>query len=62
MTSALFLGLLWHQLVFTVHDLGHMGVTGNWTYDRLIAISLADFIGGLSIGWWSQVSAFLIHL
>ncbi|KAL0951280.1 hypothetical protein HGRIS_007991 [Hohenbuehelia grisea] len=52
MTSAVFLGLLWHQLVFTVHDLGHMGVTHDWTTDRLIAISIADFIGGLSIGWW----------
>ncbi|KAI0815056.1 fatty acid desaturase-domain-containing protein [Irpex lacteus] len=51
-TSALFLGLLWHQLVFTAHDLGHLGVTHNWTIDRLIAIFIADFIGGLSIGWW----------
>ncbi|EGN97804.1 hypothetical protein SERLA73DRAFT_55783 [Serpula lacrymans var. lacrymans S7.3] len=51
-TSAVCLGLLWHQLVFTVHDLGHMGVTHNWTVDRLIAIILADFIGGLSVGWW----------
>ncbi|KAG2072578.1 fatty acid/sphingolipid desaturase [Suillus decipiens] len=50
--SAVCLGLLWHQLVFTVHDLGHMGVTHDWTKDRLIAILLADFIGGLSVGWW----------
>jgi delta8-fatty-acid desaturase len=56
MTSALFLGALWHQLVFTVHDLGHMGVTHSWVKDRLIAITLADFIGGLSIGWWANVS------
>ncbi|KAF7966251.1 hypothetical protein HWV62_39421 [Athelia sp. TMB] len=51
-TSAVFLGLFWHQLTFTVHDLGHMGVTHNWTLDRLIAIFLADFLGGLSVGWW----------
>ncbi|KIJ21813.1 hypothetical protein PAXINDRAFT_173862 [Paxillus involutus ATCC 200175] len=51
-TSAVCLGLLWHQLVFTVHDLGHMGVTHDWAVDRLIAIFLADFIGGLSVGWW----------
>ncbi|TFK30329.1 delta 8-sphingoloid desaturase protein [Coprinopsis marcescibilis] len=51
-TSALFLGFLWHQLVFTAHDLGHMGVTHDWALDRLIAIGIADFIGGLSIGWW----------
>ncbi|KAF9237310.1 delta 8-sphingoloid desaturase protein [Melanogaster broomeanus] len=50
--SAIFLGLLWHQIVFTVHDLGHMGVTHNWTIDRLLATFLANFIGGLSIGWW----------
>ncbi|PPQ70486.1 hypothetical protein CVT26_013993 [Gymnopilus dilepis] len=51
-TSAVFLGLFWHQLVFTAHDLGHMGVTHNWTADRIIATIIADFIGGLSIGWW----------
>lgn len=55
--SAVCLGLLWHQLVFTVHDLGHMGVTHDWTKDRLIAILLADFIGGLSVGWWVDVSS-----
>ncbi|TDL28615.1 fatty acid/sphingolipid desaturase [Rickenella mellea] len=51
-TSAVFLGLFWHQLAFTAHDLGHMGVTHNWTYDRLLGIFIADFLGGLSIGWW----------
>lgn len=56
-TSAVFLGLLWHQLVFTAHDLGHMGVTHNWAVDRLISILIADYIGGLSIGWWVQVSS-----
>lgn len=55
--SAVCLGLLWHQLVFTVHDLGHMGVTHDWTKDRIIAIILADFIGGLSVGWWVDVSS-----
>jgi delta8-fatty-acid desaturase len=55
-TSAVFLGALWHQLVFTVHDLGHMGVTHNWTVDRVLAILIADFVGGLSIGWWVDVS------
>ena len=54
-TSAVFLGLLWHQLAFAAHDLGHMGVTHDWTKDRFIAIIIADFIGGLSIGWWVQV-------
>ncbi|KAF8640894.1 hypothetical protein AX17_000542 [Amanita inopinata Kibby_2008] len=54
MTSAVFLGIMWHQLVFSAHDLGHMGVTHNWSLDRLIAILVANFIGGLSIGWWVE--------
>ncbi|KAF5388775.1 hypothetical protein D9757_005611 [Collybiopsis confluens] len=54
LTSAFALGLLWHQLMFFVHDLGHMGVSGNWNLDRLISIFIADFIGGLSVGWWVE--------
>ena len=53
-TSGLFLGCLWHQLVFTVHDAGHMGITHNFTIDTLIGIIIADFIGGLSVGWWKR--------
>ncbi|KAG6912017.1 hypothetical protein DXG01_000265 [Tephrocybe rancida] len=49
-TSSFFLGLTWHQLVFTVHDLGHMGVTHHWAIDRIVSILIADYIGGLSIG------------
>ncbi|TFK77162.1 delta 8-sphingolipid desaturase [Pluteus cervinus] len=52
--SAVLLGLFWHQLAFTAHDLGHMGVTHVWAIDRLLAIFIADFLGGLSIGWWVQ--------
>lgn len=52
LSSAFFMGLVWHQLTFTVHDLGHMGVTHDWSTDRVIAIFLAGFCGGLSIGWW----------
>jgi len=55
-TSALFLGMLWHQLVFTVHDLGHNGVTHIWLVDRLVGICIASLIGGLSLGWWADVS------
>ena len=60
-TSAVFLGMVWHQLVFTVHDLGHMGVTHNWVWDRLMAILIADFVGGLSVGWWVDVSPQIIY-
>ncbi|KIY50521.1 fatty acid/sphingolipid desaturase [Fistulina hepatica ATCC 64428] len=52
LSSAFFLGLFWWQLVFFAHDLGHVGVTHCWEIDRLISILIADFIGGLSIGWW----------
>lgn len=60
--SAFCLGLLWHQLTFFAHDLGHLGVTHDWTMDRLIAIFVADFIGGLSIGWWVDVSIYVYEL
>jgi delta8-fatty-acid desaturase len=52
--SGMFLGCLWHQLVFTVHDAGHMGITHNFQVDTLIGIFIADFIGGLSVGWWKR--------
>lgn len=52
--SGLFLGMLWHQLVFTVHDAGHMGITHKLHTDTLIGIIIADFIGGLSVGWWKR--------
>lgn len=61
-TSAVFLGLFWHQLTFTAHDLGHLGVTHNWLVDRLLGIFIADFLGGLSIGWWVDVSVSLSDL
>ena len=53
-TSGLFLGFFWHQLVFTAHDAGHMGITHNFTLDNLIGIFIADFLGGLSLGWWKR--------
>jgi len=53
-TSGLFLGCLWHQLVFTVHDAGHMGITHNFKIDTIIGIVIADFIGGLSVCWWKH--------
>ena len=52
--SAAFLGMLWHQLVFTVHDAGHMGITHNFHIDSCIGIFIADFLGGLSCCWWKR--------
>ena len=52
--SGLFLGLFWWQLVFTAHDAGHTAITHNYHVDTCIAIAIADFVGGLSIGWWKR--------
>ncbi|KAI9845405.1 MAG: hypothetical protein M1837_004883 [Sclerophora amabilis] len=53
-TSGVFLGVFWHQLVFTAHDAGHMGITHNFQVDTIIGILIADFLGGLSLGWWKR--------
>ncbi|KAJ9213041.1 hypothetical protein DTO166G4_5371 [Paecilomyces variotii] len=53
-TSGFFLGCFWHQLVFTAHDAGHMGITHNFHVDTVIGIVIADFLGGLSLGWWKR--------
>ncbi|KAF2835154.1 fatty acid/sphingolipid desaturase [Patellaria atrata CBS 101060] len=52
--SAVCIGLFWHQISFTVHDAGHMGITHDFTTDTVIGVLLADFMGGLSIGWWKR--------
>jgi sphingolipid 8-(E)-desaturase len=54
MASAFFLGCLWHQLVFTVHDAGHMGITHNYQVDSTIGMTIASYIGGLSLCWWKD--------
>jgi len=48
--SAFCLGAFWHQLVFTAHDAGHMGITHDFQVDTIIGIFIADFLGGLSLG------------
>lgn len=52
--SAFCMGFFWHQLVFTAHDAGHMGITHNFQVDTIIGVIIADFIGGLSLGWWKR--------
>ena len=52
--SACFLGLFWHQIMFTAHDAGHRGITHDFTTDTLIGIFIADLCCGLSIGWWKS--------
>ena len=52
--SAICLGLFWHQIAFTVHDAGHMGITHSFQVDTGIGIFLASYMGGLSVGWWKR--------
>ncbi|KYK54086.1 fatty acid desaturase [Drechmeria coniospora] len=54
LTSAVFLGLFWHQIMFTAHDAGHRAITQNFVADTLIGMFIADFCCGLSIGWWKS--------
>ncbi|CRG91342.1 delta8-fatty-acid desaturase [Talaromyces islandicus] len=53
-TSAFFLGFLWQQLVFTVHDAGHMGITHDFQFDSTLGMTIASYIGGLSLCWWKH--------
>ncbi|WPH02344.1 fatty acid desaturase [Acrodontium crateriforme] len=53
-TSAVFLGVFWQQIMFTAHDAGHRGITHNYTLDTLIGIFIGNFCCGLSIGWWKS--------
>ena len=54
MTSAVFLGLFWHQIMFSAHDAGHLAISHNFVIDSLIGIFIADFCCGLSLGWWKS--------
>ncbi|KAK6523980.1 hypothetical protein TWF694_005649 [Orbilia ellipsospora] len=52
--AAVCLGIFWHQITFTAHDAGHMGITHNYAIDTFVGIFIADFCGGLSLGWWKR--------
>ncbi|KAI5478641.1 delta8-fatty-acid desaturase [Pseudohyphozyma bogoriensis] len=52
--SAIALGAWWHQVTFVVHDAAHTELTGDWWTDRLAAILMANFMGGMSAGWWAN--------
>ncbi|GAA5968635.1 hypothetical protein JCM11641_007707 [Rhodosporidiobolus odoratus] len=52
--AAIALGLFWHQITFVAHDAAHTSITGDWWKDRLLGAAIADFIGGLSVGWWAN--------
>ena len=53
-SSAVCLGLFWHQIMFTAHDAGHRAITGDFATDTLIGVFIADVCCGLSIGWWKS--------
>lgn len=40
--------------MFTAHDGGHLAITSIFAVDTLIAMFVADFCCGLSIGWWKS--------
>ncbi|KAI8983713.1 delta-6 fatty acid desaturase [Pilobolus umbonatus] len=52
--GALLMGAFWHQLVFTAHDAGHNGITGETDIDHTIGVLIAGCLGGLSLGWWKD--------
>jgi delta8-fatty-acid desaturase len=54
LSSSVFLGILWHQLAFTVHDASHMGLTHDFQTDSTIAMFVASYMGGLSACWWKS--------
>ncbi|CZT07859.1 related to delta 8-sphingolipid desaturase [Rhynchosporium agropyri] len=53
-TSSLFMGAFWHQMVFAAHDAGHKGITHNYHIDTLIGMTIGNHLGGLSMGWWKR--------
>ncbi|KAI9051214.1 hypothetical protein LZ554_005316 [Drepanopeziza brunnea f. sp. 'monogermtubi'] len=54
LTSAVFMGCFWHQLVFTAHDAGHRSITHDLHWDSMIGMTLGNYLGGLSLGWWKR--------
>jgi delta8-fatty-acid desaturase len=40
--------------MFTAHDAGHLAITSVFAVDTLIAVFIADFCCGLSMGWWKS--------
>lgn len=52
--SAVFMGMAWQQMTFIAHDAGHVGITHNYQVDNTIGMIVADWFGGLSLGWWKR--------
>lgn len=52
--SAICMGFAWHQMTFIAHDAGHISITHNYQYDNIFGTIIANFCGGLSLGWWKK--------
>ena len=48
------LGLVWQQVAFIGHDLGHNGVTHNRIMDSSLGVFFGNFFTGFSIVWWKR--------
>ena len=40
---------------FIAHDAGHIGITHNYQIDNIFGMLIADWFGGLSLGWWKEI-------
>lgn len=52
--SALFMGIAWQQMTFIAHDAGHVSITHDYQIDNVFGMLIADWFGGLSLGWWKR--------
>ncbi|KAI8169708.1 Fatty acid desaturase [Colletotrichum sp. SAR 10_70] len=52
--SAVCMGAFWHQMSFAAHDAGHIGITHRFHIDSVLGIFIANFMGGLFLGWWKK--------
>lgn len=52
--SAVLMGFAWHQMTFIAHDAGHISITHNYQVDNIFGILIANWFGGLSLGWWKR--------
>lgn len=53
-TSAILMGMAWQQMTFIAHDAGHVSISHNYQIDNVFGMIIADWFGGLSLGWWKR--------
>ncbi|KAJ2664149.1 hypothetical protein IWW48_000918 [Coemansia sp. RSA 1200] len=54
LAAAVSTAMLWQQLAFFAHDLGHNELTGRRRFDMVLGICVGNLLGGLSVGWWKK--------